>query len=82
MENQEFRELRIRHRGPTGGRSVVFDIEAPDGSELPAWTPGSHIELKLTVGGTELIRQYSLCGEALTGTQWRIAVLREESSRG
>ena len=52
---------------------------APDGSALPPWTPGAHIDLVL---GDDLVRQYSLCGSPGDNTQWRVAVLRAPDSRG
>lgn len=51
----------------------VVEIEL-SGPALPAWTPGSHIDLHLAPG---LVRQYSLVGPGL-----RIAVLREPAGRG
>lgn len=60
-----------------GVLSVVF---APlDGSELPAWAPGAHLDLELT---GVLTRQYSLCGDPAQRSRWRIAVLREPVSKG
>ncbi|UOQ57456.1 PDR/VanB family oxidoreductase [Leucobacter allii] len=50
-----------------------------DGSALPAWSPGAHVELQLPNG---LVRQYSLCGDPRDTRGWELAVLREEESRG
>lgn len=50
----------------------------PAGRALPAWTPGSHLDVVLPSGEA---RKYSLCGPAESG-DWRIAVLREEAGRG
>jgi ferredoxin-NADP reductase len=61
---------------------VAFDLQAADGGPLPAWTPGSHIELLLPLPDGEAVRPYSLCGESFDGPTWRIAVLREAHSRG
>lgn len=47
-----------------------------DGSSLPAWTPGAHVDVELRDG---LVRQYSLCGSP---SEWRVAVLREPAGRG
>ncbi len=49
------------------------------GGELPAWTPGAHVDLHLAGA---LIRQYSLSGDPADRRTWRIAVLLEEDSRG
>ena len=58
------RSLRLARRG---------------GGELPAWSPGAHVDLTL---GKDLVRQYSLCGDPENPLEWRVAVLREEHSRG
>lgn len=75
-------EVEIVSKVRSGGRVTAFELEAVGGGELPAWTPGSHIELRWTTDGQEFVRQYSLCGESFSGTRWRIAVLREKNSRG
>ncbi|GAA3886406.1 PDR/VanB family oxidoreductase [Leifsonia kafniensis] len=56
----------------------ALTLTSADGAALPAWTPGSHIDI--TVGG--LTRQYSLCSNPDDDSSWRIAVLREPQSRG
>lgn len=45
---------------------------------LPRWTPGAHIDVKLD---TDIVRQYSLCGNTCEPT-WRIAVLNQHAGRG
>lgn len=57
----------------------VFRIVAADGSWLPPWEPGAHIDAHLPSG---LVRQYSLCGELGTRAWYEIAVQREASGRG
>lgn len=57
---------------------VSLSLEADDGTALPDFSPGAHIDLDL---GDDLVRQYSLCGLRGEPT-WRIAVLRERESRG
>lgn len=58
---------------------AAFRLEPRDGGELPEWTPGAHVDVVLT---PDLVRQYSLCGDPADRTGYRIAVLREEHSRG
>jgi len=58
---------------------VTLTLAAEDGSALPPWTPGAHIDLVL---GEDLVRQYSLCGSPADSGQWRIGVLRTPDSRG
>jgi ferredoxin-NADP reductase len=58
---------------------VVLDLREPAGTELPEWSPGAHVDLKLPGG---LTRQYSLCGDPADRSVWRIGVLREPNGRG
>lgn len=50
-----------------------------DGSALPCWQPGTHVELRLPSGR---LRQYSLCGDPENTEEWHIGVLREATGRG
>lgn len=61
----------------TGIRS--YELRAPDGAELPAFTAGAHIEVHLASG---LIRSYSLCGDPAERDRYVVAVLREDGGRG
>ena len=58
---------------------VALTLAPVDGEPLPAWTPGAHIDLRLT---DELTRQYSLCGDPADRGTWRIGVLREPEGKG
>ncbi|MFI6877998.1 PDR/VanB family oxidoreductase [Streptomyces sp. NPDC050400] len=57
---------------------LSVDLVHPDGKPLPAWTPGSHLDLH--VGG--FVRQYSLCGDPAECGTYRLGILDEPSSRG
>lgn len=48
-------------------------LEAADGSTLPRWHPGAHLDIVLPSGK---LRQYSLCGDPADHTSYRIAVRR------
>ncbi len=67
------------------GKQVVADgvltltLAHPDGTRLPDWTPGSHIDVVLPNG---LTRQYSLCGDRWDAYSYRVGVLLEPESRG
>ncbi|MFI5606894.1 PDR/VanB family oxidoreductase [Amycolatopsis sp. NPDC051903] len=52
---------------------------ALSGDGLPPWTPGAHVDVEVRPG---VNRQYSLCGDPAERGCWRIAVLREDPSRG
>ena len=57
----------------------VLELRQSDGTDLPAWQPGAHIDLALP---GEMTRQYSLCGDPANPSSWRIAVLLEDEGRG
>lgn len=65
------------HEEAEGIRS--FELAAADGSALPAFEPGAHVDVFLPDGIT---RQYSLCPEAGQADRYLIAVLHEPTSRG
>jgi ferredoxin-NADP reductase len=48
-------------------------LVSSDGSELPSWQPGSHLDVLLPSGRC---RQYSLCGDPADRSSYRIAVRR------
>jgi len=56
-----------------------FELGALDGRALPAFSAGSHIDVKLG-GGLE--RQYSLCNDPRENDRYQIAVLKDANSRG
>jgi len=61
------------------GDVIALELARADGLHLPRWEAGAHIDLEIAPG---LVRQYSLCGEPDTTAFFRIAVLRETTSRG
>jgi len=78
MAVEEYRDLVVTERVDEAVGVVSLRLEDPSGAPLPAWEPGSHIDLHL---GNDVERQYSLCSRYGDQT-WRIAVLREPASRG
>ncbi|WP_409331309.1 PDR/VanB family oxidoreductase [Trujillonella humicola] len=73
------RDLLVDARTDLADGVVALDLVSHNGRDLPAWTPGSHIDVVLAPG---LERQYSLCGDRADRSRWRIAVLREEKGGG
>ncbi|KQP05553.1 PDR/VanB family oxidoreductase [Methylobacterium sp. Leaf93] len=51
----------------------------PRRPELPAWTAGAHVDLRLPDGR---VRQYSLCGDPADRGRYEIAIKREDAGRG
>ncbi|WP_328475458.1 PDR/VanB family oxidoreductase [Actinoplanes sp. NBC_00393] len=72
-------QLRIIRRAPAAEGVVVLDLADASGRDLPHWSPGAHVDLRL---GGGLVRQYSLCGDPADRSTWRIGVLREPAGRG
>ncbi|NKX56564.1 PDR/VanB family oxidoreductase [Arthrobacter mobilis] len=71
--------LTVSCRTEASDGVVALELTPDDGTQLPAWEPGAHIDLVL---GPRLVRQYSLCGDPGDRSRWRIGVLREPQSRG
>ncbi|MFK4299518.1 ferredoxin-NADP reductase [Arthrobacter sp. GAS37] len=72
-------ELLVRQQRLESDGVLSLVLEHPDGRELPAWTPGAHIDVVLPSGA---VRQYSLCSDPMEKTKYRIAVLNDPNSRG
>jgi len=72
-------DLEIRRRDEVADGVVILTLTDPDGADLPEWAAGAHIDLML---GPSLVRQYSLCGDTATRTEWRVGVLLDPNSRG
>lgn len=58
---------------------AVFDLTRPDGSALPAFEAGAHIDVHVADG---VIRQYSLSNPPGETARYRIGVLDDPASRG
>lgn len=58
---------------------VSYELVDPEGKELPPFTAGSHIDVKISEG---FIRQYSLCNDPSERDRYVIAVLMDKSGRG
>ncbi|HKY87482.1 MAG TPA: ferredoxin reductase, partial [Pseudorhodoplanes sp.] len=57
----------------------LFELRRADGGELPPFTAGAHVSIKVPNG---LIRKYSLCNDPAERDRYQIAVKREEAGRG
>ncbi|MCO5400219.1 PDR/VanB family oxidoreductase [Ralstonia soli] len=56
-----------------------FELVSADGSKLPGWSAGAHIDVRLD---QDTVRQYSLCGAPGTQDMYRIAIKNAPDSRG
>jgi ferredoxin-NADP reductase len=72
-------EARVAGKEVLADGVVRLTLVRTDGSPMPAWQPGAHVDLVL---GPDLTRQYSLCGDPADHTALVVAVLREPAGRG
>ena len=57
----------------------LFELRDPAGGELPGFSAGSHVSLRVPGG---LLRKYSLCNDPAERDRYVIAVKREPNGRG
>lgn len=77
-DDQKFIEVTVRQVKLEADRVVSLEL-VPDSGLLPAYEPGSHLDIELPSG---LVRQYSLCSPPADLSFYRIAVLLEPDGRG
>ncbi|MEU9704861.1 PDR/VanB family oxidoreductase [Streptomyces sp. NPDC047981] len=70
------RRVQVTERGEPADGVVRLRLE---GTGLPAWQPGAHIDLVLPSG---LVRQYSLCGDPAETDAYTVATRLIEDGRG
>ncbi|KRE62013.1 PDR/VanB family oxidoreductase [Nostocoides sp. Soil756] len=77
VEQRELRvtQMTLEAEGVLSLRLTRIESDRP----LPAWEPGSHIDVYVPDGTT---RQYSLCGDPEDLSSYQVAVLREPEGRG
>jgi vanillate monooxygenase ferredoxin subunit len=71
--------VRVASKAAEAQDIASFELVAADGTALPAFTAGAHVDVHLPDG---MVRQYSLCNDPRETHRYRIAVLRETASRG
>src|SRR3546814_10562925 len=79
MRGGDGRRMRVSAKSECGLGVVGLEFVPVEPTALPAWAPGSHIDL---VRDDALVRQYSLCGRAEEQDRWCVAVLDVENGRG
>jgi len=70
--------LRIAHVHDAADGIRSFELVQPDGTELPPFTPGSHVRVQAPNG---LMRKYSLCNDPAERDRYQVAVKREVAGR-
>ncbi|KFG93518.1 Vanillate O-demethylase oxidoreductase [Burkholderia paludis] len=71
--------VRIERRTLETPEIVCIEFRLPDGSPLPAFDAGAHIDVHVAPG---IVRQYSLCNPPSERDRYVIGVLRDPASRG
>ncbi|MET0268455.1 MAG: PDR/VanB family oxidoreductase [Duganella sp.] len=71
--------VRVAQRTREADDICSYELVSEDGSELPPFTAGAHIDVHL---GPGLVRQYSLCNAPHERHRYLIGVLRDPASRG
>jgi len=71
--------VRVTNKTLEAEGIVSFELSSEDGSLLPSFSAGSHIDVYVKPG---VIRQYSLCNHPDETTRYLISVLRDAKSRG
>jgi ferredoxin-NADP reductase len=72
-------DLVVTARNMRAEGVITLSLADPTGANLPAWTPGAHIDVLLD---DTVVRQYSLCGSPGDQHSWRIGVLLDPGGRG
>jgi len=79
MSNLPTISVRVARKQQEAVDICTYELVAVDGSPLPAFSAGSHVDVHLPGG---LTRQYSLCNDPTESHRYLIGVLRDPASRG
>ncbi|MBC7436877.1 MAG: oxidoreductase [Bdellovibrionales bacterium] len=74
-----FTALRVARKTALTPDIFLFELCSPDGSDLPAFTPGSHVCVQVPAG---MRRNYSLSSDPSNLGRYDIAVKRDANGRG
>jgi vanillate O-demethylase ferredoxin subunit len=71
--------VRVTRKAVEAEDICTFELSSTDGTPLPSFSAGSHIDVQVPGG---LTRQYSLCNDPAESHRYLIGVLRDAASRG
>lgn len=71
--------VRVARKADEALDICSFELVSADGTPLPAFSAGSHVDVFLPNG---LVRQYSLCNDPGESHRYLLGVLRDPASRG
>lgn len=72
-------QVVVSRAEPTADGVIKYEFKAVDGSDLPQWEAGAHLDV---VVAPEFLRPYSMSGNPADRTTYQITVLREDEGRG
>jgi phthalate 4,5-dioxygenase reductase subunit len=78
-DDVELMTLRIAQKQPAAQDIEFFELRRSDDGDLPEFTPGAHLSLRVPNGE---LRKYSLCNDPAERDHYCIAVKRETNGRG
>jgi phthalate 4,5-dioxygenase reductase subunit len=78
-DQAEMLALRIVQKTRAADDIEFFELRHPDGADLPEFTAGAHLSLRVPNGE---VRKYSLCNDPEERDRYCIAVKRETGGRG
>lgn len=70
-------DMVVSDAGEVAFGVMQITLRSVDGSDVPRWTPGAHLDVK---AGTFGFRQYSICSDPDDRYSLKIAVLKENST--
>lgn len=79
MTDDALRSVVVAKTTVEAHNMVSFELVAPDGAELPAFSAGSHIDVTIPGG---IVRQYSLCNSSSERHRYIIGVWKDPNTRG
>ncbi|MDQ0507198.1 PDR/VanB family oxidoreductase [Xanthobacter agilis] len=79
MSDDALHPVVVAKKTVEANNMVSLELVDPAGAELPAFSPGSHIDVTIPGG---LVRQYSLFNSASERSHYRIGVWKDANSRG
>jgi len=82
MDAKAFLKLRLAGIETVADGVKSFAFEHPQGHDLPAFSPGSHLVLLLDIGGRIRRNAYSLTGDTDDRRRYTISVLHQPDGRG
>ena len=72
-------QVEVAGRRQAADDIIVLDLVPVDGTPLPPFEPGAHVDVEV---GSDLLRQYSLCGDPQRTDRYRLGILLDPASRG